>query len=75
MPRTEIVLRTRDGECPAYRLKPDGKGPWPGVIFFMDGIGYRPLLADMAERLAGRGYVVLLPDTFYRYRQIGRAHV
>ena len=68
MPRTEIALRIGDGECPAYRLKPEGKGPWPGVIFFMDGIGYRPLLADMAERLAGQGYVVLLPDTFYRYR-------
>jgi carboxymethylenebutenolidase len=68
MPRTEITIRTPDGDCPAYLAKPSGKGPWPGVIFFMDGIGYRPLLADMAGRLAGHGYVVLMPDTFYRYR-------
>jgi carboxymethylenebutenolidase len=68
MPRTEITLRTRDGACPATLAKPAGKGPWPGVIFFMDGIGYRPLLAEMAERLAGHGFVVLLPDIFYRYR-------
>ena len=68
MPRTEITLRTKDGACPATLAKPAGKGPWPGVIFFMDGIGYRPLLAEMAERLAGHGYVVLLPDIFYRYR-------
>jgi carboxymethylenebutenolidase len=68
MPTTEITIRTKDGECPATLAKPAGKGPWPGVIFFMDGIGYRPLLADMAGRLASLGYVVLLPDTFYRYR-------
>ena len=68
MATTEITIRTRDGECPATLAKPAGKGPWPGAIFFMDGIGYRPLLAEMAGRLASHGYVVLLPDTFYRYR-------
>ncbi|MBI1358917.1 MAG: dienelactone hydrolase family protein [Alphaproteobacteria bacterium] len=68
MPTAEFTIRTADGECPVTLAKPSGKGAWPGVIFFMDGIGYRPALAEMAERLAGYGYVVLLPDTFYRYR-------
>jgi carboxymethylenebutenolidase len=68
MPTTEITLRTQDGECPAWLAKPAGKGPWPGVIFFMDGIGYRPLIGEMAQRLADNGYAVLAPDTFYRYR-------
>jgi carboxymethylenebutenolidase len=36
------------------------------MLMFMDGIGIRPALFDMAERLAGAGYVVLLPDLFYR---------
>jgi carboxymethylenebutenolidase len=68
MPKTEITIRTPEGECPAYLAKPAGKGPWPGAIFFMDGIGYRPLIGEMAQRLADSGYAVLAPDTFYRFR-------
>jgi carboxymethylenebutenolidase len=32
----------------------------------MDGIGYRAALFDVAERIADHGYLVLLPDLFYR---------
>ena len=32
----------------------------------MDAFGPRPALDEMAERLAAAGYVVLLPDLFYR---------
>jgi carboxymethylenebutenolidase len=48
-------------------LTPDGAGPWPAAIFYMDGLGIRPALIDMAARLASGGYVVLLPDLFYRF--------
>ena len=33
---------------------------------YMDGIGYRPAMFSMAQRLADAGYLVLLPDLFYR---------
>lgn len=61
-----ISIHTSDGKCPAYVLTPDGIGPWPAVIFYMDGLAIRPALVDMAARLAAGGYVVLLPDLFYR---------
>ena len=32
----------------------------------MDGPGIRPVLFEMGERLASAGYLVLLPDLFYR---------
>jgi carboxymethylenebutenolidase len=32
----------------------------------MDAPGIRPTLVEMADRLASNGYVVLLPDLFYR---------
>jgi carboxymethylenebutenolidase len=32
----------------------------------MDGVGIRPVLFDMGQRLADAGFVVLLPDLFYR---------
>jgi carboxymethylenebutenolidase len=66
MSRTTVDIRTADGVCPASLFKPAGNGPWPGVIFYMDGPGIRPVLFEMGERLASSGYLVLLPDLFYR---------
>lgn len=62
----KIDITTRDGVCPSYVFRPEGHGPWPAVLMFLDGPGIRPALFDMAARLAGSGYVVLLPDLFYR---------
>jgi carboxymethylenebutenolidase len=36
------------------------------VVFLMDGLGIRPVLFAMAQRLADAGFVVELPDLFYR---------
>jgi len=66
MTRTAIEIKTADGTCPASLFRPAGRGPWPGVIFYMDGPGIRPVLFEMGERLASAGYLVLLPDLFYR---------
>ena len=62
----EVSIRTADGDCPVHVLTPEGKGPWPAVIIYMDAGGIRPTLIDMGRRLAGNGYLVLVPDTFYR---------
>src|SRR5579859_4220516 len=66
MSREQVSVRTRDGECPVHIFTPAGSGPWPAAIFFMDGLGIRPTLLDMGQRLADAGYVVLLPDLYYR---------
>lgn len=63
---TTIDLTTEDGVCPTHVFQPAGTGPWPAVLFFMDGVGIRPALFEMAERLAGHGYYVVLPDLYYR---------
>jgi carboxymethylenebutenolidase len=67
MARTAIEIRTDDGLCPASVFRPSsGAGPWPGVIIYMDGPGIRPTLFENAQRLADEGFLVLLPDLFYR---------
>jgi carboxymethylenebutenolidase len=67
MAREQVVIRTADGECPTSVFTPDGgAGPWPAVILFMDGLGIRPVLVDMGQRIADAGFLVLLPDLFYR---------
>ena len=66
MSHEQLSVRTRDGDCPVHVFTPQGAGPWPAAIFFMDGLGIRPILFDMGQRLADAGYVVLLPDLYYR---------
>lgn len=66
MTQTQIALPTPDGEARAYTFTPEGQGPWPAVIIFMDAPAIRPALFDMGERLARHGYFVLLPDLFWR---------
>jgi len=67
MPRLEVTIKTRDGICPASVFTPaDAAGPSPAVIFFMDGLGIRPAMWEMGQRLADGGYLVLLPDLYYR---------
>src|SRR5262245_3065936 len=61
-----LELSTALGPCRCSLFHPEGTGAWPAVLFFMDGIGYRPPLFIMAERLATAGYVVALPDMFFR---------
>src|SRR5215472_1219180 len=61
-----IELKTRDGRCPSYVYRPQGSGPWPAVLVYMDGLAIRPAILEIGERLANHGYFVLLPDLFYR---------
>ncbi len=68
MPRIDVSIKTRDGICPGSIFTAQrGTGPWPAVIFFMDGLGIRPVMWEMGQRLADGGYLVLLPDLFYRF--------
>ena len=66
MQHTEIQIETADGHCPTHVYHPDGRGPWPGVIVYMDAVGIRPAMMEIAERVASAGYYVLLPNVFYR---------
>ena len=66
MPHTMVDVRTEDGVADAYLTRPDGDGPHPAVLMFMDAFGLRPRLFEMADRIAAHGYVVLVPNLLYR---------
>lgn len=66
MQQRQIDIATTDGAMDTYIACPDGAGSWPVVILLMDGLGVRPVLRAMADRLAGEGYYVLLPNLYYR---------
>ncbi len=73
MPRQDITIDTSDGACPASLFTPEARtAPWPAVIHFMDGLGIRPPLWEMGQQLADAGYLVLLPDLYYRHGHYAR---
>jgi carboxymethylenebutenolidase len=69
---SSVDVPTPEGTADAYLAHPDDNAPHPGVLLYMNAFGVRPHLKAMADRLAVAGYVVLVPNVFYRY---GRAPV
>jgi len=65
--KEDITLPTDDGDARAFVFTPDaGAGPWPAAILVMDAPAIRPAMFAMGERLAQAGYLVILPDMFWR---------
>jgi carboxymethylenebutenolidase len=56
------------GSAEAYVARPASQDQpdLPGVLLFMDAIGLRPQIADMCQRIADWGHVVLAPNVFHR---------
>ena len=63
---TDVTVKTPDGTCDAVLFHPSGEGHWPAVLIWPDIMGLRPAFRDMGKRLAAEGYVVLVPNPFYR---------
>jgi len=62
----DVLVTTKHGTMPCFTVRPDGPGPYPGIIFYMDAPGIREELRNMARRIAKAGYFVILPDMYYR---------
>ena len=66
MIETTLDITTTAGAMETFICRPERGGPNPAVFFLMDAPGIREELRDMARRLATVGYVVLLPNLYYR---------
>ncbi|GAB2444738.1 dienelactone hydrolase family protein [Nocardioides hungaricus] len=58
-----IEIAAPDGAAEAYLTGDPGR---PGVLLYIDAIGLRPRIEEMADRIASWGHVVLAPNVFYR---------
>ncbi len=63
--RVQIPL-SGGGTMGGTLARPDGGGPHPGVVVFMEIFGVNAHIRDVVERVAGEGYVALAPDFFHR---------
>jgi carboxymethylenebutenolidase len=66
MTEREIRISTPDGEMTTFIVHPDGAGPFPVAVLYMDGIGYREQIKENARRFAADGYYCVAPDLYYR---------
>lgn len=61
------VVRTRSDDVTiddrrVVVTRPEGEGPWPGVVMLHEAFGITDVLRRQAERLASGGYVIHAPD-------------
>jgi carboxymethylenebutenolidase len=54
----------RDETRAAYYARPEGAGPFPGVIVIHEAYGLNDNIRDVARRFAAAGYVALAVDLF-----------
>lgn len=64
---SEVSIRTPDGTADGVLFHPARRrGRWPAVILWPDLAGLRPSVRVWGRQLAAAGYVVLMPNSFYR---------
>jgi len=66
----QVDVKTPDGTADCELFYPSESGTWPGIIMYTDIGGLRPVFRDMAQRLASEGFVVLVPNPFYRVSRV-----
>lgn len=66
MTHTQLAIVTSSGTMPTSLLVPAGPGPFGAVVLLADAGGTRPFFVELGERLAQLGYLVAIPDLFFR---------
>src|SRR5436305_2343389 len=66
---SDVMVPTPDGSADAALFHPAGRGRWPAVLMWPDILGLRPVFREMGKRLAAQGYVVLVPNPYYRAKK------
>jgi len=61
-----VTISGPDGSFKAYRATP-AKTPAPGIVLIQEIFGINANMRSIADRLAGEGFTVYVPDLFWRF--------
>lgn len=64
--QNEVLIETPDGQMPAVLVTAAQADRQPAILLLMEAFGLTPHIRDVAARIANEGYVVLIPDLYYR---------
>jgi carboxymethylenebutenolidase len=59
------TINTKDGTFGAYVARPS-RSPAPAVVVIQEIFGVNQVMRDIADGLAGQGYLAICPDLFWR---------
>ena len=66
MQEKTLEIETADGQMETFLAHPEGEGPFPVVVLYMDAPGIREEFYEFTRRIAREGYTCVLPDLYYR---------
>jgi carboxymethylenebutenolidase len=64
--QSDVIIPTPDGQMPAVLMMPTENNSGAAILLMMEAFGLTPHIRDVANRIANEGYVVLVPDLYYR---------
>jgi carboxymethylenebutenolidase len=63
---TETVsIPVESGTISGYYARPDGDGPYPGIVVIHEIFGLNDNIRDITQRFTGQGYAALAVDLFH----------
>jgi carboxymethylenebutenolidase len=63
----ETRVQTAGGAMTTFFAAPEGPGPFPTVVVFMDAAGLRDELRGIGRQVAGQGYYAVVPDLYHSF--------
>jgi carboxymethylenebutenolidase len=59
-----VEFKANGDMAPGYLVRPEGDGPFPGVVVIQEWWGLNDQIKGVANRLAEQGFAALTPDLY-----------
>jgi carboxymethylenebutenolidase len=60
-----VTVASNGSTAPGYVARPEGSGPFPGVVVIQEWWGLEEHIKDVARRFAAEGFIAIAPDLYH----------